>query len=57
VALFIVPYSKCYTFYLNIKILLIIILTDNLFLPYRLHDFWYEVQKKKQRNMHEKEVF
>jgi len=46
VALFIVPYSKCYIFYLNIKILLIIILTNNLFLPYRLHDFWYEVQKK-----------
>ena len=22
------------------------LLTDNLFVPYRLHDFWYEVQKK-----------
>jgi hypothetical protein len=36
---------KMLYFYLNIKILFFIILTDYLFLPYRLYDFWYDTQK------------
>jgi hypothetical protein len=38
---------KMLFFYLNVKILFFIILTDNLFLQYKLSDFWFEAQKKR----------
>ena len=33
------------------------LLTDNSFVLYRLRDFWYEVQKKSQKNIQKKESF
>jgi len=48
---------KILFFYTNVKILFFIILIDNLFLPYRLSDLWYEMQKKKKKKKLKREVF